>query len=123
MGLSSSPSVHWWRVRILLDECLPRTLARHLKGHDVETVTDAGWSGLGNGALLAAAAGRFDIVITIDQRFTQHQPIPPTVAVVTLAASSNRFESLRALVPALLDVLAQIRPGEQRRVMAGPTSS
>lgn len=103
-------------MRVLLDECLPRPFARELVGHDVQTVTRAGWSGLKNGALLATAAGSYDVVVTIDQRFAENQAFPPTLAVITLAAPSNRIESLRPLVPALLEALATIQPGQRVRL-------
>ena len=31
-------------MRILLDECLPKDLARELSGHEVGTVPQAGWA-------------------------------------------------------------------------------
>jgi predicted nuclease of predicted toxin-antitoxin system len=39
-------------MRILLDECLPKDLARELPGHTVQTVAQAGWAGISNGKLL-----------------------------------------------------------------------
>jgi len=35
-------------VRVLLDECLPRQLKRHLPGHQVSTVPEMGWAGIKN---------------------------------------------------------------------------
>jgi hypothetical protein len=103
-------------VRVLLDECLPRALARELVGHDVQTVTRAGWSGLKNGDLLATAAGSYDVVVTIDQRFAENQALPPTLAVITLFAPNNRIDSLRPLLPALLEALSTIQPGQRVRL-------
>jgi hypothetical protein len=92
-------------MRVLLDECLPRPFARELRGHDVQTVTSAGWSGLKNGALLAAAAGSYDVVVTVDQRFAENQALPPTFAIITLAAPSDRIEALRPLAPVLVSAI------------------
>jgi hypothetical protein len=39
-------------VRVILDECVNRKLARELGGHDLRTVRQMGWSGVKNGALL-----------------------------------------------------------------------
>jgi predicted nuclease of predicted toxin-antitoxin system len=36
-------------MRILLDECLPKDLARELPGHEVQTVPQSGWASIGNG--------------------------------------------------------------------------
>jgi predicted nuclease of predicted toxin-antitoxin system len=58
-------------VRVLLDECLPWGLARELAGHEIDTVTQLGWSGVTNGELLRRAAGQYDFLITIDQRFAE----------------------------------------------------
>jgi len=40
---------------VLLDECVPRKLKRELADHDVQTVTESGWSGFKNGDLLLLA--------------------------------------------------------------------
>ena len=54
-------------MRILLDEQLPRRLARQLSQHQVRTVQQQGWAGLRNGELLRrAAAGGFEIFLTGD---------------------------------------------------------
>jgi len=100
-------------MRILLDESLPRDLGRDLTGHEVQTVREAGWPGLANGDLLKRAAGRFDVLVTGDRNLEYQQnretlPIP----VVILVAVSNRIESLRPLVPELLQLLARIGPGQ-----------
>jgi len=35
-------------VRLLLDECVDRRLARDIRGHDVSTVSELGWAGIRN---------------------------------------------------------------------------
>ena len=92
-------------MRILLDECLPSDLARELTGHEVRTVTQAGWSGVENGELLRLAAQTYDVFLTIDQRLDQEQQIPARLAVIVLKAPTNRIESLRPLIPDLLNAL------------------
>lgn len=54
-------------MRLLLDECVDRRLARDIVGHEVSTVGDLGWAGVKNGALLARAAGQFDVFVTVDE--------------------------------------------------------
>ena len=55
-------------MRVLLDESLPRQLAREITGHDVRTVVQQRWTGSKNGWLLRTAreAG-FDVLVTADQ--------------------------------------------------------
>lgn len=35
-------------MRVLLDECLPKTLKKWITGHEVVTVPEAGWAGKDN---------------------------------------------------------------------------
>lgn len=60
-------------MRILLDEDLPRRLGRYLIGHDAETVQRSGWAGVKNGRLLALAAARFEVFLTMDQNLEFQQ--------------------------------------------------
>ena len=48
------PAQHWQRVRILIDESLPRQLVPLLIGHDARMVQTEGWSSVKNGELLPA---------------------------------------------------------------------
>jgi predicted nuclease of predicted toxin-antitoxin system len=90
-------------MRILLDESLPRPLRDELTGHSVKTVAEMGWSAVENGELLRRAAGQFDVVLTADQnvQFQQNLDALP-LAVVVLAARTNRLEDLKPLMPELL---------------------
>lgn len=105
-------------MRILLDESLPRPLSRLLVGHDVSTVAQQGWASLSNGALLRQAAETFD-VMTADQNIEFQQNVSTLpIAVVVLAAESNRLESLEPLVPAVLDALNNLKVRTLLRVGA-----
>ena len=103
-------------MRILLDECLPRELTDELVGHEVRIVQQEGWSSLG--ALLSRASSTFSVFITIDKQIERTQRLPANLAVVTLRARTNRIDSLRPLVPEVLRVLKDIRPGTFVRVGA-----
>ena len=97
-------------MRILLDEDLPRRLGRLLTGHEPETVPRSGWSGVKNGKLLALAATRFDVFVTMDQNIEFQQNL------ATLPAHSNRLEHLEPLVQEILKELNHIQPKSLRRV-------
>lgn len=104
-------------MRILLDECVPRRFRRELPEHEVRTVPEMGWASFQNGALLAAASGRFDVLVTTDQRLSyQHGISTLAIAVVVLVARRNKLEFLLPLVPELRKVLEEVKPGEVRRV-------
>ena len=98
-------------MRILLDESLPVELRDELPDHDARTVQAMGWSGLKNGELLARAADSFDVLFTADQNLPHQQNIRKLpIAVVVLAARSNRIQDLRPLIPELRSALSSLRP-------------
>jgi len=77
-------------MRILLDECVPRALKRHIKGHEIQTVPEAGWASKKNGELLELAKGRFDLFLTVDQNLQYQQNLHgPSVAILLVAAADN----------------------------------
>jgi uncharacterized protein (DUF433 family)/predicted nuclease of predicted toxin-antitoxin system len=102
----------------LVDEQLPRQLARELAGHVVRTVQQEGWAGLGNGELLERAAENgFDVFVTADQNLQFQQNLAQSqLAVIVLVAPSNTLDDLAPLVPLILQAVANTLPGEVRRV-------
>jgi predicted nuclease of predicted toxin-antitoxin system len=106
-------------MRILLDESLPRKLMLELPGHDAQTVQRRGWTGLKNGALLREASQEFQVLLTGDQNleFQQNLRTLP-IAVIVMVAVNNRIETLRPLIPDVLEALKTIQPGELVRIGA-----
>jgi predicted nuclease of predicted toxin-antitoxin system len=83
-------------MRLLLDECVPKRLARELRGHEARTVQDAGWAGIKNGALLRLANGQFDVLLTVDQAIEYQQNLSGlSISVVVMMAPSNDIGDLR----------------------------
>jgi hypothetical protein len=54
-------------VRLLLDECVDRRLARDIRGHEISTVSGLEWTGISNADLLVRAAGLYDVFVTVDR--------------------------------------------------------
>lgn len=86
-------------------------------GHEAETVPRSGWSGVKNGKLLALAATRFDVFLTMDGNleFQQNLATLP-IAVLVVEAASNRLDHLTPLVPGILRELNHIPPKALRRI-------
>ncbi len=106
-------------MRIILDECLPKRLARELPGHQVTTVPAEGWAGIVNGELLRRISGNHDAFVTIDGNLTAQQNIKRLdFAVIVLRAGSNKIEDLRPLIPKILAALASAEPGQVAVVAA-----
>ena len=100
-------------MRVLLDECLPRKLGRLLVGHEVSTVQQAGWAGVGNGQLLARIAGKFDAFITVDQNLpAQQKTATLPFGIIVLRTPTNQLVDLAPLVPQMLAKLHTLRPGQ-----------
>ena len=106
-------------MRILLDEDVPRRLGSLLIGHESSTVPHCGWAGIKNGKLLALAASRFDVFLTMDQNieFQQNLATLP-IAVLVVEALSNRMAHLTPLVPDILRELNHIQPRSLRKAGA-----
>ncbi len=72
-----------------------------LIGHEISTVNEAGFKGLENGDLLAAAGERFDVLITIDKGIEYQQNMKKLpISILLLRSRSNRLEHLQDFVPA-----------------------
>lgn len=100
-------------MRVLLDECLPKRLGKHLTGHTVRTVQQAGWSGVTNGTLLRRITGAFDAFITIDANLPAQQNLQAlSFCVIVLKARSNKPADIVPLAPAILAALRTLQPGQ-----------
>jgi len=100
-------------MKLLLDECVTRYLKPDLTGHEVFTTEEAGFKGLRNGRLLKAAAGHFDVLVTVDQNLQYQQNLENfAIAIIVLKAMRSTYPMLKPLIPKTLDALEKIRPGE-----------
>jgi len=96
-------------LKILLDNCVHCRAAAFFPGHTVQHTSDIGWENLGNGELLAAAAGRqFEIFVTTDQNIRHQQNLSKLpLAVMELNARDTRIEALQAFAPYIGNAVAQ----------------
>jgi hypothetical protein len=96
-------------MRILLDESLPQKLRYELgEGHEVFTVQYKGWLGKKNGELLKLMTDdKFELFITVDQNLSYQQNLEElNLTVIVLCGADNRPETLKPLIPKLLDRIA-----------------
>ena len=99
--------------RVLFDENMPHKLRRDLPEFTVSTVQEEGFSGLRNGDLLSRAAGRFDVLVTLDQRLRYQQNLSALrIGIVVIEMPDTRLVHVRALVPQLRQAIADIAVGE-----------
>lgn len=105
-------------MRLLLDECVPRTLKQDLVGHDVRHVADMGWSSKRNGELLRLmVTENFEALLTVDQNIEFQQNVRASgIGVIVVLARTNRVQELRPLVPQILRAIGKLTAGELVRV-------
>lgn len=106
-------------MKLLLDECIDRRLAREFIGYEVKTVPQTGWAGVKNGQLLALAEEEFDVFITVDRNLPFQQNLPQfDIAVIVLQAPSNRLADLEPLIPEVLVILTTVPKGQATIISA-----
>jgi hypothetical protein len=99
-------------MRILIDECLDWRLKREFPGYTATTVTDMGWGGIKNGALLSIAQSQFDVFISGDKNLQFQLNLSNySIAIVVLLAASTRLADTLPLLPKVLAVLPQLAAG------------
>lgn len=106
-------------MKLLLDECIDRRLAREFVDYEVKTVPQMGWAGVKNGQLLALAEVDFDVFITVDRNLSFQQNLPQfDIALIVLQAPSNRLADLKPIVPKVLAILTTVAKGQATTVSA-----
>lgn len=107
-------------MRVLLDENVDRRL-RGLFDPDFEvlTVTERGWSGKKNGALLRLAEGEFDALVTMDKNIQHQQQLESfDLIYVLITAPSNSRRIIEPVMPGVNRALREGAPGELQVVTA-----
>ncbi len=100
-------------MRILLDENVPKKLKRAFPDYVVSTVTEMGWAGTKNGALLAMAESVFDVLLTVDKSIQyQNDFADKKIILVTMIVKRNKIQFLLPLVPKVIQALQSAIPGQ-----------
>jgi hypothetical protein len=88
-------------------------LRKELPGFVVHTVTDAGWNGIQNGALLRLAASEYDVFLTGDRNLPHQQNLGGlSLGVVVLSVGSTKIQDLSRYAPAISEAIASVQPGQ-----------
>lgn len=94
-------------MKILLDEMMPRRLARAFAQNEVHHVRDLGWKRLTNGTLLREAKSNgFEVFITLDfnLQFQQNLALYELVVIV-LRIRVQSFDAFSELAPRIEQAL------------------
>lgn len=111
-------------MKLLLDECIDRRLAKEHTGHFVKTVPQMKWASIKNGRLLSLAEQEFDVFITVDRNLSFQQNLPKfNIAVIVLHAKTNRLVDLKPLAPDILTALPNVMAGEVMYIGNSPSDA
>ena len=103
-------------MRILFDQGTPVPLRQVLSGHTVVTAFEMGWSDLGNGDLLRAAEGRFEVFITTDQSLRYQQKLTARqLAILVLPTTS--WPAIKNHLSSILNALDGVRGGTYLEIL------
>jgi uncharacterized protein (DUF433 family) len=93
----------------------PVPLRCFFSGHEVSTAYAEGWARFGNGDLLAAAEGRFDIFITTDKNLRYQQDLRGrTLAIVVLPTTS--WPEIQPHGTEIAELASGMTPGDYREI-------
>ena len=106
--------------RILLDQNVPVGVRQFLRGHEVRTAYQMGWSDLSNGDLLATmeAAG-FDLLISSDQNLV-HQQTMAGRRISVLVLNTNRWAGLKTRGADIAHIVAGVSTGSFTQLPPAP---
>ena len=100
-------------MKLLLDECVTVDLKKDLAEHEIRTVVAAGYKGLKNGHLLRAAAGQYDVLITVDCNLPFQQNIRSLpIAILIIDAGGITYSDLKPLLLKVHNAVINIQSGQ-----------
>lgn len=102
-------------MKILFDECFPRTLKRLIKPkHETVWAQDTKFHGAEDRELLKQAVTTgFEVFVTVDQNIPYQQQLGKfDLAIVNILTLSNAAPRLKSLMPKLNDILDAIKIGD-----------
>jgi len=102
-------------MKLLFDHGTPVPLAKELLPHEVKTAYEMGWAELSNGELLAAAEGRFDLLVTTDRNLRYQQNLRGR-ALAILVLPTTSWRAIRQHAPEIAAAVTAISPGELREL-------
>jgi hypothetical protein len=105
-------------VRVLIDECVDPRVKTLLLDHQPATVHDQGWGAFDDGALLAAAQNKFEVLLTIDRKLAFQQNLAKfRIGVVVVRVPKNQLRYYRMIREKPLTAIHKVRAGEVLHVV------
>lgn len=98
-------------MKILIDECVPVGIKKHLGSHEVFTVRDMDWLEILNGKLLTLAENEgFNLIITADGHMYGQQHLKGR-DLALLAIPTNNIKIMRSIIPQIVESIEHVESG------------
>ncbi|PZR72270.1 MAG: hypothetical protein DLM73_13700 [Chthoniobacterales bacterium] len=97
-------------MRVLFDQGTPSPLRDYLRGHEVVTAFESGWSDLSNGELLAQAEEQFDVFVTTDQQLRYQQNLEGRKIAILVLPYANWIK-LEPRAETIAETISAMQPG------------
>ncbi len=98
-------------MKVLFDQGTPVPLRRVLRGHEVLTAFEMGWSHLGNGDLLQAAEGDFALLITTDKNLRYQQNLTGRQLAIMILPTTS-WPEIQLHADKVLQAVGSVQPGD-----------
>jgi predicted nuclease of predicted toxin-antitoxin system len=98
-------------MNIVIDECVPHIVKKHLPHRQIKTVQEIGWAGVQNGELLNLVEADFDVFITSDKNL-RHQQNLQNRKLAFILLPSNQIPIVEALLKQIDEELNKIQSGD-----------
>jgi hypothetical protein len=102
-------------MRILFDQGTPVPLRHSLTTHSVATAFEMDWSQLENGELLAAAEGKFEVLVTTDQNLRYQQNLQGRRLAILVLPTTN-WPEIQNHVTDVVMAVNSLQAGEYREL-------
>ena len=102
-------------MRILFDQGVPAPLRDHLRGHQVQTAFELGWSTLRNGELLIRAEAQFDVLVTTDRNLRSQQNLS-ALKIAVLVLPTTSWPRLQRMLAEIQAAVASLKQAEYREL-------
>jgi hypothetical protein len=97
-------------MKVVFDENVPEPLRQFLTHHEVTTVQQQGWSGIGNGQLLQKVDRTFDVLLLADKNLRYQQNLANR-QIELVELPTNRWPLLKVIAQRVVAAVDQARPG------------
>lgn len=98
-------------TRVLIDNCVPRTIKPYISHLEVTHVSEIGWEALEDPDLLDAAEEVYDVLLSGDKNLPQQNRLSDyKIGIIIMRAASNTLNDFLPLIDEINKLIPKIKP-------------